>query len=320
MTTPADPCYQTPMRGDVRVLYVMGAGRSGSTIFDATVGSHPAMAGLGELNRMARQAWLRKEMCSCGERAVDCSFWSAIRDAWLAPGDAAIDEQVALEKSVERLPRWATRGMAARTANSSTFAAYAERAAALFHILADATGSQVIIDSSKMPARAMALAHVPGIDLRVVHLVRDPRGVAWSLRKRLERDLAAGVPKNSRIHPVWWTAAAWSLTNAQAELARRIIGPERSIFARYEDFATRPREVLERVCELVGVDPAPMAAIVNGEMDLRTRHLVAGNRLRMKGSARLSLDEAWRQKLAPGEIRTCRRVAGPLMRRYGYAA
>ncbi len=245
---------------------------------------------------------------------------STIRDAWLPPGDAAIEEQVALEKSIERLPRWATRGVAARTARSSTFAAYAERAVALFRSLADATGSQVIIDSSKMPARAMALAHVPGIELRVVHLVRDPRGVAWSLRKRLERDLAAGVPKNSRIHPVWWTAAAWSLTNAQAELARRIIGPERSIFARYEDFATRPLEVLERVCELAEVDPAPMAAIVDGEMDLRTRHLVAGNRLRMKGSARLRLDEAWRKKLAPGEIRTCSRVAGPLMRRYGYAA
>ncbi len=213
-----------------------------------------------------------------------------------------------------------TRGIAARTAASAAFATYAERAAALFRCLGDATGAEVVVDSSKSPARALALAHVPGIDLRVVHLVRDPRGVAWSLRKRLERDLAAGVPKDSRVHPVWWTAAAWSLTNAQAELARRMIGPERSIFVRYEDFATHPLEVLERTCELAGVDPAPMAAIVDGELDLRTRHLVAGNRLRMKGSARLRLDEAWRQKLAPREIRTCGRLAGPLMRRYGYAA
>src|SRR3712207_8630396 len=49
------------------------------------------------------------------------------------------------------------------------------------------SGKPVIVDSSKSPARALALGMVPGIDLYVVHLVRDGRGVATSLRKTLDR-------------------------------------------------------------------------------------------------------------------------------------
>lgn len=296
------------------VLYVMGAGRSGSTIFDVVLGNHPDISGFGELNRMVPQAWLRGEYCACGQVAETCAFWAELRRRWL--GDSDVADQAALEAGIESLARWLGPAAAA-TRRSDEWEQYAERMRALFAHLADMTGSRVIVDSSKTPARALALSQVDGVDLRVVHLVRDPRGVVWSLRKKLAKDLAAGVPKDSRVHPVWYSAAAWSLTNAAASWIRRQL--PRTLFLRYEDFVGAPVPTLEAVGELVGVDMAPLLGQVVGEMDLTDRHLVAGNRLRMNKTATLRVDEAWRDGLSPREQRLCGTIAAPLMRSYGYS-
>ena len=42
-----------------------------------------------------------------------------------------------------------------------------------------------------LPGRGFARAAMPGIDLHVVHVVRDARGVAWSLKKGFKRQVDA---------------------------------------------------------------------------------------------------------------------------------
>ncbi len=69
------------------------------------------------------------------------------------------------------------------TLDDPRFARYAEYTGALFNAIADLSGADVIVDSSKSPARALALSRTPGLDVRMLHLVRDVRGVAYSLRK-----------------------------------------------------------------------------------------------------------------------------------------
>jgi len=68
-------------------------------------------------------------------------------------------------------------------------ARYAEMTAALYRRVADVTGAGVIIDSSKRPSDGALLRLLPGIDTYIVHLVRDPRAVAYSRqRKKLNPD------------------------------------------------------------------------------------------------------------------------------------
>ena len=65
-----------------RVIYIMGAGRSGSTVLDTVLGNHPDIVSVGELANLHRFGWTNGEYCACGLRGNTCGFWSAVRGQW----------------------------------------------------------------------------------------------------------------------------------------------------------------------------------------------------------------------------------------------
>ena len=71
-----------------------------------------------------------------------------------------------------------------------------------YHDLARVTGASVIVDSSKSPALAALLTQVPGIELHVVHLVRDLRGVVSSGR-RTKAYVSATSARRCILHGYW---------------------------------------------------------------------------------------------------------------------
>jgi len=180
------------------------------------------------------------------------------------------------------------------------------------------SGRQVIVDSSKNPLRVSALAGI-GERLRVIHLVRDLRGVAWSLKKSYGADTQAGVQREIRGRTVLRTAVFWSIVNLEAEWVVSQLDKADWCRIRYEDFLQRPRAALSKISALTGLDYAEVAdCLERGEL-VHPGHAVAGNRVRMGGPIRLKLDEEWRSGLRAQERRLIWSAAGWLMRRYGYA-
>jgi hypothetical protein len=180
------------------------------------------------------------------------------------------------------------------------------------------SGRSIIVDSSKSPVRALALARVLGPDLRLLHLVRDPRGVAWSYLKPYTRDDAAGVQHTIPSRPVWRTSLRWSEVNAVSEVAARRFAPERRARIRYEDLLADPADVLHVAGRVLGVDLDELAKRLESGEEFTSAHQVAGNRLRMQGAVRLRPDTEWRAGLGPRDRAAVRAIAGPLMWRYGY--
>jgi hypothetical protein len=109
----------THAKPPVKVLYITGLGRSGSTILDVVLGNHPHIESVGEVTRLIRTGWvsrkslrgidpkrLRRPLCTCGKRLdvpeVEdaeevCPFWSRVRHRELpgAPGRLRAQEAVA---------------------------------------------------------------------------------------------------------------------------------------------------------------------------------------------------------------------------------
>ena len=331
--------------GPVTVLYVIGNGRSGSTLLDVVLGNHPLIESTGERVHLTRTGWVsrrateaaderkrRVPLCSCGGR-IDvlyagedevCPFWKRVREEWeLRAGAGDIERYPGLQETFERHRRW-PRLLRERRSPSPEFRAYARLTRALFEAIRAASGKPVIVDSSKSPPCAFPLALVPGIDLRAIHLVRDVRGVISSRRKAFKKNVLAGIEWDHEPHPVWhsawWSSLRWSAINLEAEMVCRWLGPGRAIRLRYEDFLSDPEGSLRRVGSLAGLDLSGLArAVASGEA-MRVGHDVGGNRLRMSGSVRLRPEAgSWEGSLSPAERRLALRIAGPLMRRYGYA-
>ena len=318
---------QEPASSDrLRVVYVMGAGRSGSTVLDVILGSHPDVFGTGELIHIFREEALHRANCACGEPRDECPVWTAVRTRWceLTRKTAITDHRdlyrhfchiqsfdVGL-KSWMRLRRRPER-------QSLRLQECLSQTAALYKAIAEVSGSNIIVESSKNPLRARLLSLVPELDVRLLHLVRDARGVAWSRMKALHTSRESGIPREIKPRPVTVSAAYWSIMNRYSEQVCRSFRDQPCIRIHYEDLIALPEDTLLAIGRLAGVDYTDVAARLAAGETMNPGHLYAGNRVRTAGPIQLRQDSDWMQHLTPKQQRVIWTLTASQMNRYGYA-
>ena len=313
------------MTDGVRVLFVTGFPRSGSTVLGCLLNELPEVFFAGELDRL----WTvvqsqRVSPCGCGERASRCALWRAIVEG-AVPELAGLDDAEGDRRLAEIAGGYArhvdgpARGDAAARADG-----HAEIASVLYREIARATGARVVVDSSKRPRHARVLAGLRGIDPWVLHLVRDVRGAVFSRQRN--RDLRLAEDRHPRpalarlrLPLLLADATRWMRDNLEARRARRRLPPGRYRQLRYEDFAAAPDEVLASLAawlELRGPVPARTQA---GTMRLSGNHSISGNRNRHeRGEVGIREDRAWTQGLTRLERGALTLFTYPVARVFGY--
>jgi hypothetical protein len=301
------------------VLYLMGHGFSGSTLLTFLLGSHPEIATIGELGiaeRTKRETVPEQYPCSCHAPVRECPFWQrvgremAVRghdfDVW----DSDLEFRARGGGLSDVILRAVQRGPVLETARSvgirvvpgarRELARTLSRIEALTEIVTGLKGSRIFLDSSKRPERAVFMRRIPSFDLRVIHLVRDGRAVAWSNMKNLGLGPEAA-------------ADSWVADNVASEQARRSFPDDRWLRLRHEDVCTDPAAALARIYSFIGL-PA-----TDGLPEFRgVEHHIIGNRMRLASTSDIRLDERWKTALTPGQMATIERRVAALNRRYGY--
>src|SRR5689334_4402568 len=90
--------------GTVRVLYIGGFGRSGTTLLNRMLGELPDVCAIGETVNLWHQGLLRNERCGCGCAFFDCPFWREVgRRAFGGWSSIDPDYVSALKSSIDRL-------------------------------------------------------------------------------------------------------------------------------------------------------------------------------------------------------------------------
>jgi hypothetical protein len=141
--------------------------------------------------------------------------------------------------------------------------------------------------------------------LQAIHLVRDGRDVALSFRS------APFGPKH--VYPV---AHHWVRYLEAAEEARRVLGESAFLQVRYEDLLAQPDKELRRVCAFLG-EPFD-ASMLNFYRD-ETAYPTDRRNLDSLRKPVLSQNiEKWRKGLTPRELRIFEAIAGAELERYGY--
>jgi hypothetical protein len=313
-----DKLEKDKVGGVITVIYIVGSGRSGSTVLDTVLGAHDSVESVGELAHAVRAWRSTDEYCACGQLAGECDFWGRIRTQWRpAKTDTDLDAWVGLQRSIERfrnLPLTLSRIWS----RSAQFRRYAEGVRELFEAIAAESGRNIIVDSSKSPVRGMALAHIAELNVIFVHLVRDGRGVAWSLRRSFKKDAKSGVQRDIESRAIARTALFWVLVNRMSDRITGRRGGSASVRIRYEDFVQDPGTELSRVAELVGVNYDDIATALSQGEAVPVGHTIAGNRLRMSGGVKLKANWDWQEKMPQRDKRLFWMIAGSTARRYGY--
>ena len=304
-------------RGAVKILYVMGRGRSGSTIFSTVLGELDGFVSVGEVRYLWDPVLSAGGECGCGEAVVACPVWSRVLerlDDVRREEVAGWQREVVRERNTLRLLR-APRGRTGWAALDG----YATVMGRVYKALAEVTGARVIVDSSKRPSYAALLQHSTGSAPYYLHLVRDPRASAFSWRHRKHQSVRGEGREVTRRNALDSTLR-WTLLNLGAEAVARKAGDGQAMTLRFEDFIAAPRPTVERVCAFLGERPAKTPFVDDNTVELKAHHTLAGNPARFStGVVKLrSNDEEWRAGQSRKERLVTTALSLPFLRRYGY--
>jgi hypothetical protein len=287
------------------LIYIMGDGRSGSTVLATLLGNHPQCVSVGEISK-----WPRFEgRCKQGDDKEGLAeFWDDVLIAYKNQHtDTSYERLAEVQDRFEdygrlpsvllgRTPRWARE-------------IYHNHTIKLIRSIEQVTGKGALVDSSKRMGRAYMLVRNPYLKVKVIHIVRDPRGALWS---QLKRDVEQKHKKPLQALGHYW------VKNLGCHLVTWFSPGADVLRVRYEDLALRRGDVLNRLEEFLELPMDPLRDLVAADRPLFIGNLLDGNRLRRQRELLLRLDAAWRTGLSRFWKTTALLMTAPFSMVYGY--
>ena len=223
-----------------KVIYLMGAGHSGSTILGVTLANCEGCFYAGEVEEWLVRAGQPQWGASDRQR-----FWGEVTEQVDGRGlfGTAVNRYVERSSAALRPERWPARARMLKR--------YRRVCAELFGAIARTADARYVVDSSHFPLRARELEKAKGIELYLIFLVRDPQSVIDSNTRELSEHEVA----ERRWRALEMNANMW-LTQLLSILVFLRHPRERRIFLRYEDLVADPEGVLRQLLDTVGSNAA----------------------------------------------------------------
>jgi hypothetical protein len=292
-----------------RYVFLASHAYSGSTLLSFLLGAHPEIGTVSDVSGRRRRRMMETFECSCGRLMTACPFWEQLMAVLAASGlEFSLDD---FELGFDhRHPRWlgnlrvrSLGGELRERIRDAAFGVIPGEAARMEEIgvrnavfaraVLEVTGSRIFVDASKERLRAQYLRRYVDPMLRVIHLIRDPRGVADSTRRR------------GKLTSFEQAGTRWARTNAA--IARSLSGLDgaRRLTVRYEDLCSDPDSEMRRIFTFCGIEPS---VNVTSQLDVE-QHLL-GNSMRLKGVGDIRHDERWRASLGDADRQAVEAAAG----------
>jgi len=280
----------------MKILYIGGATRSGSTLTEMILGNNPGFFSVGEVRYFWEHVQQGDIRCGCGQLLSECKFWSQIINSLQNEG-VNFGQMSNLAMKLDRTRNLPWLSTSLDHFQKREIDQFVSNLDILYTKINSLVGEKVIIDSSKLPSHLYLLRKIPQIDLHILHLIRDGRAVAYSWNKRRKKDLAittntSWMPKRSMI----WATSAWAVENYFVSTFK-----DRFAYAqmRYEDFTTNPSQELNRIQNELGLPNIKIQYATNHSIKLTPNHSVNGNPIRFENKPiTIAPDNEW-QKIMP---------------------
>ena len=241
----------------MKVIYLVGMGRSGSTLLDILLDSHSSIRSLGGVRRLAHYA--RKHPCPCGAPSFwECGFWA---------------------ETNRRLGEKNGRNLETADVHALNEEAFRAENKAVFEAAAEVAGVEFVTDNSKSVVRLKRLMDAPDIEVIPIHVLRDARGRAQSIRKR----------KGQRYIPTF-TYSHRSLR------LYYLLRNKPHIVVNYEKLAANPEQELRKLMHRIGLAFEPQQLTWAEQPH---HNIGAADVLRKTDGSTIRPDDGWKTAL-PG--------------------
>jgi len=263
----------------INLLYLLGAGRSGTTMLTTVLNNHPQIYAVGEMHQFLDYVTENKD-CSCGSNVSACEFWGPVIDKL----DHTLLEEpntVSFSNNLE-CHKYIPKHYLKATPN--------KRYSALVNMIFNAISQEVdepwLLDSSKYISRFLLLRKNKRFNVKGIYMVRDVRGVVHSFGKKVQTQKG---PLSAILY--------YTLINFWGQLVTTF---DRNIIQiRYEDFVNNPDEVLKKLEGHVFQENSETTRL--DQKTFKIPHIIAGNRLRSQKQLVIKKDLAWKKNISRGK-------------------
>lgn len=244
-----------------KIIYIMGASRSGSTLLSQILGGIERFENIGEF-ALARVTTVRELPCSCGNPVEICPYWATIP---LSQFSQDLREKTTKILRIRRSVLHIFQKF--RDQNEKIWEKIALDLAENYKAISEQTNAEVIIDSSKDPMLGYILQKYSRLDVTFIHLIRKPSSFikSWTKPKGY-------LPADNRLVI---NLFYWCLVNLLAE-SISTKGQSCLIIA-YEKFVQNPRKYLQVICRQIGVEDPDLRFMEQEKIEIGVQHLMLGN-------------------------------------------
>ncbi len=320
----------------VQLAYILSASHSGSTLLAMLLNSHPDVCSVGEL-KATSLGDPDKYLCSCGTRIKECSFWNNISSCMSENGinfniwNSCTDLKHNATGYIECLLKPLHRGPLLEYVRdvalymSPTWKKQLQQFQnvnyALMRCILKQTGKKILVDSSKIGIRLKYLLKNPLLDVKIIRLIRDGRGVALSYTDPAKYadskdvNLRGGGMNSFKEKPRTIDRAAyeWRRSNEEAEEIIKRVDTKQWVEIRYEDLCQDKSAALQRIFEFLKVSKE-----CNEIGFSSMQHHILGNGMRLDFTNEVCLDERWKEDLKLSDLKIFEAIAGKMNKSYGY--
>lgn len=269
------------------VIYILSSGHSGSTLLNQILDSSDKIISVGELGHLKsfldpskdhrKNRANKNYLCDCGRRLNDCPLWGnvikKINKNYLLP--PKVKKTRILKQAIKILLN-----------KKLTFKNYEDKM--IYQHLVNESKKKInakndfIVDSSKSLRRLAYLNKLKNINLFVIHLVRDGRGVINSYKK--EGKSFIGI------------FFMWFLENKiMKKYIHNKINKERYFHLSYDLFTQNPKIYIKKINEKFGLDIDESNFIE--KTNKKQHHNFAGNSMRWKKLTEIKHDQKWKREM-----------------------
>jgi len=246
------------------IIYIIGSGRSGTTLLDIVLGNEPSFFSAGELNRYAKR--LGKPHDPRDENVS--KFWGNI--------EREVNADFSKVKPITDKLEYHSGFIKQLFVSKENKKCYESYNLNLFKSIGKNVDADYIIDSSKYPMRGHYLSKIFGNNISYVYIQRNPNDIVESFQnKKVEQ------PSKSRVSAHLYLFIVNKLSSI---VVRKLRKTHKVVTISYSELVNSPLCAFDKIEKHLEIELSELKNICNKKDEFKVGYLFDGNRLRLNNS------------------------------------
>jgi hypothetical protein len=254
----------------MKVICIVGTGRSGSTLVDRIIGNYEDIISVNEIHEFCLN-YIENSKCSCGKEVDKCDFWQQVlKKISLSREDAK--EIYEIQNKINKTKFFFHVFFFPNQVYLKN-KIYFDYLINLYEAILEVSNTSVIVESTKIPTNALILKKICKADVKVIHLIKEPFSVAMSWNKK-KRDYNDSYMVR---YPYYRTIIYWWIRNIFSEFLKSVISDNTVI--KYETLVKKPKTIIENKLNEIDVKviDGNTPFISENIINLKKIHTLSGN-------------------------------------------